>query len=710
MTKTNTFFLSTGIVAFVCAGLLMFAGSAQATAGVGDDVKCETFSAVYNIGEDGKRHPYPNEKIWNTHHANFDHVKIVSCETLSGISLGDSVKYDPGKRLIKAPSVPTVYAVAPGGILRALPDEATAIEVYGTDWAKRVDDISEAFLSQYTLGDAHPSSQLLEGSVLVGADGKLLRADASGFAIEVEDLLTEEERELMHRYALDMEGVEERFERTIHKIPVSDRTDEQTLEYEIKYKVIIIDDNEKIEIEIEIEEATEEEKEFDRSKIEIEIEVEHEDDHVDDERDEDRKDEGATDDERDDASDDQQKDEDEHSDEDKDEEKKDDDVSDDSSDDTESDSGSEERDEASTPTPASLEVQFTQPAGGVVAYPGSEDVVLGQYTFGAATGDVQIEDIDITLLIQDVPSSSAFAVGTDGSAAAQQHLDDCKLVEDTSGLVYSGPLGTAWIGATTMNFTDDFAVLGGTKVTLNLTCDMTSVEPHDGSDSLAFVIDSASDVSAEDSTTGGPATVIQVTTNGNPPSYFVELLETAPYDLLVELHQFSPSGAAIPGLGSVLRFNVTAGTGGDVDLVQLPFSLTATDNNGSDWNHCGDVGGGPMWAEDTNFAVYNINDLSTPIDIGWEFYGASGASCVTGGVYAQEDLVDVIAEVSDSVAAGSTETYLLYIDTTNASAAGNDSLRVDIDDETSFIWSDGSFKHDAVGVDNLPITGGTQVY
>lgn len=705
MTKTNKFLVSLLTTIFTLVGMYALAGSVQAAAGIGDDVKCETFSAVYNIGEDGKRHPYPNEKIWSTHHANFDHVKVISCDTLADLTLGESVKYDAGKRLVKAPSVAKVYAVAPGGVLRPLADEEMAIEVYGSDWAKRVDDISEAFLSQYTLGDAHPRSQLLEGSVLVGADGKLLRADASGFAIEIEDLIDDEERELMHEYALDVEGVEERFERTLHKVPASDRSDDQTLEYELKYKVIVVDEEEKIEVELEIEEATEEEKEADRlQKVEEEKEK---DEHSDaDHQDEDKKDEHSTDDQH---GDDEKKDDsssDEH-----DKDKKDDDQADGTSDDTESDDGSEERDtEDTSAVPAGLEVQFTQPAGGVVAYPGDSDVQLGQYTFGATTTDVQIEDIDITLLIQDVASSAAYAVGTDGSASAQQHLDDCKLVDESSGNVMSGPLGTGWIGATTMNFTDDFTVSGGNKVTLNLTCDMTSVEPHDGSDSLAFMIDSASDVSAEDSTTGGPATVVQVTTNGNPPMYMMELLATPAYDLLVDLHQFSPSGAAIPGVGEVLRINVTAGVGGDVELVQIPFSVITTDNAASDWNQCGDVGGGPNFADDSKFTLYNINDLSTPIDTGWTFYTSTGANCVTGGVYLQEDLVDAVAGVNASIAAGFTETYLLYIDTTQASASGDDAIRADIDDEANFIWSDGSMKHDAVGVDNLPITGGTQTF
>ncbi len=75
------------------------------------------------------------------------------------------------------------------------------------------------------------------------------------------------------------------------------------------------------------------------------------------------------------------------------------------------------------------------------------------------------------------------------------------------------------------------------------------------------------------------------------------------------------------------------------------------------------------------------------------------------------------------VSAGETETLSLYIDTTGASSANDDSLRVDIDSEANvnagvnagtdaIEWDDDGEAADIDGdlVKNLPVTGGTIVY
>ena len=53
---------------------------------------------------------------------------------------------------MKIPSIPKVYAVEPGGALRWIETEAVAKALFGDDWAKRVDDVSEAYFSNYHEG------------------------------------------------------------------------------------------------------------------------------------------------------------------------------------------------------------------------------------------------------------------------------------------------------------------------------------------------------------------------------------------------------------------------------------------------------------------------------------------------------------------------------------------------------------------------------
>ncbi len=108
--------------------------------------------AVYFVGSDGKRHAFPNEHVFYTWYTNFGGVIELNSTELAGITLGANVTYRPGVRLVKFPSINKVYVVTRGGILRWVKTEAAAIVLYGTDWSKKVDDVSEAFYANYKFG------------------------------------------------------------------------------------------------------------------------------------------------------------------------------------------------------------------------------------------------------------------------------------------------------------------------------------------------------------------------------------------------------------------------------------------------------------------------------------------------------------------------------------------------------------------------------
>lgn len=116
--------------------------------GVNDPCK-----AVYFYGSEGKRHAFPNEKVFYTWYDNFDDVVVVSGDYLSDISLGSNVTYHPGTRMVKFQSVPTVYAVSLGGVLRAIVSEDVATDLYGSTWNQQIDDISDAFFGNYSFGE-----------------------------------------------------------------------------------------------------------------------------------------------------------------------------------------------------------------------------------------------------------------------------------------------------------------------------------------------------------------------------------------------------------------------------------------------------------------------------------------------------------------------------------------------------------------------------
>lgn len=108
--------------------------------------------AVYYVTTDGVRHAFPNEQTYFTWFKDFSRVTIVSSSTMASHPLGKNVTYRPGIRMVKFQTSPTVYAVTKGGVLRSIANEALAVQLYGTNWRVQVDDVSDAFASNYRHG------------------------------------------------------------------------------------------------------------------------------------------------------------------------------------------------------------------------------------------------------------------------------------------------------------------------------------------------------------------------------------------------------------------------------------------------------------------------------------------------------------------------------------------------------------------------------
>lgn len=117
------------------------------------DPNTQEDSAVYYVGTDGKRHAFPNSKVFFTWYDGFSDVQVTTADTLSNIPLGMNVTYKPGVRMVKFVTLPRVYAVGLHGVLRWVTSEAIATSLYGKDWNAMIDDISDAFFTNYTFGD-----------------------------------------------------------------------------------------------------------------------------------------------------------------------------------------------------------------------------------------------------------------------------------------------------------------------------------------------------------------------------------------------------------------------------------------------------------------------------------------------------------------------------------------------------------------------------
>lgn len=115
-------------------------------------VKTAESAAVYYVGADGKRHAFPNEKIYRSWYADFSSVQTISADVMASLPLGANVTYRPGVRMVKFQTLPKVYAIARGGELRWVQTEALATALYGTGWQTAIDDLSDAFVANYRFG------------------------------------------------------------------------------------------------------------------------------------------------------------------------------------------------------------------------------------------------------------------------------------------------------------------------------------------------------------------------------------------------------------------------------------------------------------------------------------------------------------------------------------------------------------------------------
>ena len=131
-------------------------------------------TAVYFVGDQNKRHAFPNETVYFSWFENYDDVEEIDQTEMDQYSLGGNVTIRPGTKLIKIQSSPDVYAVEPGGVARKITSEEIAITLYGAEWADRVVDVADGFWGNYTKGDDITSAVHPSGSLLVSPAGEFV--------------------------------------------------------------------------------------------------------------------------------------------------------------------------------------------------------------------------------------------------------------------------------------------------------------------------------------------------------------------------------------------------------------------------------------------------------------------------------------------------------------------------------------------------------
>ncbi len=128
--------------------------SAQVPVLPGDLIK-GSGSAVYYYY--GGRYAFPNEQVYFSWYQNFLQVKTVSDQFLASTPLVGNVRIKPGPHMVKVTTDPKVYFVDNGNELRWIPSEQVAAAMYGSDWAQKVRDVSDALFVDYRIGEPIPT-------------------------------------------------------------------------------------------------------------------------------------------------------------------------------------------------------------------------------------------------------------------------------------------------------------------------------------------------------------------------------------------------------------------------------------------------------------------------------------------------------------------------------------------------------------------------
>jgi len=106
---------------------------------------------VYYVSE-GKRYIFLNESMYKSWFSDFSDVIIVNEKELARYLIGGFVKPRPNTMMFKITSDPKVYLVSEKGELRWLINESVASQIFGSNWARKVVDISDAEIAGFKMG------------------------------------------------------------------------------------------------------------------------------------------------------------------------------------------------------------------------------------------------------------------------------------------------------------------------------------------------------------------------------------------------------------------------------------------------------------------------------------------------------------------------------------------------------------------------------
>ena len=136
---------------FASRGVLVRTSNGPSFMG-GHLVKTNAKSTVYFAAEDGKRYVFPSEKQFNTWYGDFTSVSVIPMQALSAKSLGGSVLFKPGSRLVKSATSPRVYMVGEDGMLHWVTSMSFIESIFGAHWNSKLDVMGDSLFVDYGIG------------------------------------------------------------------------------------------------------------------------------------------------------------------------------------------------------------------------------------------------------------------------------------------------------------------------------------------------------------------------------------------------------------------------------------------------------------------------------------------------------------------------------------------------------------------------------
>jgi hypothetical protein len=164
-------FLVIGVMVLTAISTMGIVAPVKASASAGDLIKMSGLSSVYYLGSDGKRYVFPNTDTYMSWYSDFSGVVTIPATELQSYPLGGNVVMRAGTKMVKITTDPKVYVVEPNGVLRGIGSEAQAAALFGTNWNKRIVDVSDAFFTNYTISSPLADGQIPAGSLVKNASG-----------------------------------------------------------------------------------------------------------------------------------------------------------------------------------------------------------------------------------------------------------------------------------------------------------------------------------------------------------------------------------------------------------------------------------------------------------------------------------------------------------------------------------------------------------